>query len=110
MRNRGFTLIELMVAMSLLLVLGLMLVGILRHSLELWHESENTREIYANIRTITATMQDDLEALYAENDSSGEILFLLDQDTYGRQRLRFIRKIKAENQHPHPAECRHKPL
>ncbi len=117
-RQNGFTLTELMVAMGLLLFLGLMLVGVLRQTLRVWQSTEEARDVHEVARVTMDILSEDLHALYTSSDkinsqtSSVEpsgIAFLLDKDSFGRQRLRFVRKIREEN-HPILREAGTHPL
>jgi prepilin-type N-terminal cleavage/methylation domain-containing protein len=72
-RNRGMTLIELMVAMTVLLLLGLMLLGIMSAALRMWNVSERQRKVYARTRTVMSFLQDDLESMLTRNPNSSMI-------------------------------------
>lgn len=60
--RRGMTLVEILVAMSVLLVLGLMTTALMRASLEVWSQAERQRRVYARARAVFDCMQDDFSA------------------------------------------------
>ncbi|WP_372371472.1 PilW family protein [Candidatus Uabimicrobium sp. HlEnr_7] len=98
-QNHGFTLIELMIAVALLSVFTLMLVKVLSQSVSVWRTTEKRREILEASRNIMEIITEDLNAMFLSKSITTTGL-LLDYDSNGKQRLRFIRKISQENTHP----------
>ncbi len=102
--ERGMTLIELLVALSVFLVLGSSLVLFLRVGIDTWRVGEMRREAYERGAGILDQMEDDLRSLHpdAYHGDHGEVdvLLLSDYDQNGRQRLRFVRSLAGETRHP----------
>ncbi|HON44785.1 MAG: prepilin-type N-terminal cleavage/methylation domain-containing protein [Planctomycetes bacterium] len=101
MKNRvsGFTLVELMMAMGLLVLLGSLLMVIFRGVMDVWKVADEQRMFAEDARNIIECLQEDMEALYHHDLQRGLARLELDFDRYGQQRLRFIRKISQESQH-----------
>jgi hypothetical protein len=64
--------------------------------METWSYTESQKSLRLSARTVISLWRDDLHAIYTQNDIRGEIKMVLDYDAYGRQRLRFVRKLKEE--------------
>lgn len=94
----AFTLVELMISMSLLSILGLLVVQILQNTMQTWNYAESQRQLYENAWAITQKIQDDWESLCSIKDHTKEIRLLLDFDLQNRQRLRFVSRLE-ENKH-----------
>ncbi|MBI1852649.1 MAG: prepilin-type N-terminal cleavage/methylation domain-containing protein [Planctomycetes bacterium] len=95
----GFTLIELLTAMSLFLTLGIVLFGLLRQGLGLYHQGESRRTSYERGLALLDEIATDLRAARGGIGlltPDPDILFLVDHDSDGRQRLRFVRSIPRE--------------
>lgn len=106
-RTRGFTMLELMVAISIFAVLGLLLMGLLRQGIEKWQVGENQREVYERAHAIFERIGTDLENTFSragpragQVDSPLDVKFLCDNDAHGRSRLRFVRTFKGEDADP----------
>lgn len=104
--RRAFTLLELLVAMSIFLVLGTSLMVILRGGLATWRRGEARQESFAAAQSILAQLTEDLRSMVAPHDTpldglgDVEARLLCDQDEAGRQRLFLVRTLKAESEHP----------
>lgn len=98
-KNQGVTLVELMIAIGLLSVFALMLVSVLSQSISAWRVTEEKREILEVSRNVMDIITEDLESMFIDNNTDKNGL-LVDYDSSGKQRLRFIRKISEENKHP----------
>ncbi len=61
-RRAGLTLVELLVAMSVVLLIGLMMVGLMSSSLSMWNAAERQRKVYTRARTLFSYLSEDLEA------------------------------------------------
>lgn len=103
----GFTLLELLVAMSVLVMLGTALLLILRGGLATWRRGEARQTTYAAGQALLGQLREDLEHAVAPHDTTlvqgaGEVdaRLLADQDDAGRPRLFLVRAIKAESEHP----------
>jgi prepilin-type N-terminal cleavage/methylation domain-containing protein len=101
---RGFSLVELLVAMGIFAVLGTTLVLLLRQGLAAWHVGEARRSAYDEAEAVLAQLRDDLRSAVAANrDVRGDpvpVRFICDEDRAGRQRLAFVRSIPRELRHP----------
>lgn len=93
--RQGFTLIELMVAIGILLVLGVMIIGFLRGALSMSRTGTSRGKAYETAQTTLRTLQDDLEqVLGAPAHPTGDtydLAFGVTQDPWGRQILFFTR-------------------
>lgn len=97
--ERGVTLIELMVAMTVFLLLGLMLVGLLSGALSLWRECESGGVVYERAEEVLRAIEEDLSAAFTHapagtNDVRAQFLCEPDPDAAapaGAQRLLLVR-------------------
>jgi prepilin-type N-terminal cleavage/methylation domain-containing protein len=105
-RAKGFTLLELLVAMGIFLVLGTSLMVILRGGLATWRRSEARQESFAAAQSLVSQLAEDLRSTVAPHDTplegmgDVEARMLCDTDAAGRQRLFLVRTLKAESEHP----------
>ncbi|MBI4601675.1 MAG: prepilin-type N-terminal cleavage/methylation domain-containing protein [Planctomycetes bacterium] len=102
-RSDGYTLLELMVAMGLLVFLGGGLASLLSYGVATWHEAETRGRVYEQARAVLERIAEDLRSACvrshaAEGDSW--VRFLCDADAGGRQRLRLVRAISGEAADP----------
>ena len=103
---RGFTVMEIVVAMGIFIVLGAALITILRQGLALWRTGETKKEAHERANFILSYLREDLANTYSKVGGSMPIRFLCDlepeSDERGvqRQRLRFVRTRRGESQHP----------
>lgn len=102
--RRGFSLVELLVAMAIFSVLGATLVLLLRQGMGAWHVGEARRGTYEEAQAVLGQLRDDLRsACGANRDVRGDpvaVRFICDEDRRGRQRLAFVRSIPRELRHP----------
>jgi len=110
----GFTLLEIMVSMGILVMLGVSLMVILRGGLSIWTKSEARRESSQVAQGVLEMLREDLESttIYHRPDSTGLVQTMLlcdlDQVQRGgpppqrvlRQRLFLTRSIKGESENP----------
>jgi type II secretory pathway component PulJ len=90
---------EVLIAMSLLVVLGGGLATLLSQGGSIWRTAENRGRIYEEARAILERVADDLRSTVIRTHSTGEntwIRFLCDEGPGGRQRLRFVRTVSGE--------------
>jgi prepilin-type N-terminal cleavage/methylation domain-containing protein len=100
--RRGFTLVELLVAIAIFSILGLMLVTMVHRSIEVWRRGEAQREMFESARMIGDQFAADLDATYT-NKSQREVrpdLVFLCGPTSAGQRLLLIRTIGNEGRTP----------
>lgn len=98
-RAAGFTLIELIVAIGIFTLLGLMLVMTLRTAISAWQKGEQSRLVYESARVLTRQLSRDIEAIYPQKmaaEERGDIRFWSDMDGNQRQRLMFVRTLGAD--------------
>lgn len=104
--QKGFTLLEVLVAMSILVVLGTALMLILRGGLRTWRQSEAKREAYDRGQSVLLQLRDDFANLLAPSESplpglgETESRLMCERDQEGRTRLFLVRSLKAEAEHP----------
>lgn len=106
MPHRHFTLLEILVAMSILVVLGTSLLVILRGGLQTWRRSEARRESFDHAQAVLLQLRDDLNNALAPPESPlkglGEVeaRLMCMPGAGGRTQLFLVRSLKAENEHP----------
>ncbi|KPK62423.1 MAG: hypothetical protein AMK73_06100 [Planctomycetes bacterium SM23_32] len=114
-RQGGFTLVELLVAMTLVIIFGSMAVAVLRYGVGLWRAGHRRSHAYDVAATVFHQLESDLNAargqfwgadvdaydtrvkFYVDLESRTEAGFVPDA---GRQRLRFVRGIADEAVNP----------
>ena len=69
MNRRAFTLLELLVAMSVLAVLVVMLMGMVDSATKLWRANENRVESYREARAALNLMVSDLKAIFPSTNA-----------------------------------------
>jgi hypothetical protein len=89
-----------MVAMSIFLMIGGMMLMALRSGVDTWSRTEEQRQIFEDAQTLLRQMRQDLTSLVSTGSSSDDprVLLICDFDRNRRQRIRFVRSIKAEDQ------------
>lgn len=103
-QRRGFTLLELLVAMALLATLGTFLVSLLKNSFDLYRQGDQRGDLYANAVPILEKLEDDLRAVHSGPDGR----FLLETSSFGGGKgmgdgflLRLVRVMPhGEQSHP----------
>jgi type II secretory pathway pseudopilin PulG len=98
----GYSLLEMMIAMSVLVFIGGGLAALLSRALDLWRDAERTAKVYDLARAVLELISRDLRGAIPQADiaSGADVRFLCDLDERGRQRLRFVRAIAAETADP----------
>ncbi|HEY5791668.1 MAG TPA: prepilin-type N-terminal cleavage/methylation domain-containing protein [Chthoniobacterales bacterium] len=69
-RRRAFTLLELLVAVSLLAILVVMLMSMVDNATKLWRVNESRVESYREARAALNLMMNDLKSLYASTNAN----------------------------------------
>ncbi len=95
----GYTLMELMIAMSLLVILGGGLVTLLSQCVSIWNRAETRGKVYEEARALLDRIAEDLRsAVIRTHAAEGDtwVRFIADSDPDGRQRLRFVRTVSGE--------------
>ena len=102
-RNHGYTLMEMLIAMTLLIVLGGGLVTILRQSVSIWSTAESRGRMYEQARALLDLISADLQSTAIrshQEDADSWVRFIADRYDHpgasGSQRLRFVRTISGE--------------
>jgi hypothetical protein len=98
-RRGGYTLLEILMALSLLVVLGAGLAGLLRQAVSIWSTAEKRGQVYEAGRAILERVAEDLRAAAIRGgtpEEGGWVRFLADEGAGGRQRLRFVRATSGE--------------
>ena len=104
--RRGFTLVELLVAMTITIIFGTMVVITLRYGSSLWRAGHRRGYAYDTATTIFQQLEGDLAT--AKNHQFGteaaavdsRVRFYVDFDANGRQRLLFVRGIAEHDINP----------
>ncbi len=92
----GFTLLEILIVMGLLVSLGYLMFSLLRGSLELWRKGESGRDLNEKAAAVFDIVQRDLRAIHV--GESGQVLVdWVDQKgpepAGALQRMRFVRSL-----------------
>jgi hypothetical protein len=96
---RGFTIIELLTAMTLFLTLGIVLFGLLRQGLGLFQQGESRRSSYERGIALLDELAADLRLARAGGGllaADPDIALLVDRDAADHVRLRFVRPVPRE--------------
>jgi len=72
--QRGFTLVEIIIAMSIFVFLAVMLVGFLQRGLDLWKTGESRGDIYERGQIVMEQMKKDLANVFNEPDNRTVII------------------------------------
>ncbi|MBI4576619.1 MAG: hypothetical protein HY722_10190 [Planctomycetes bacterium] len=96
----GFSLIELLVAMTVFIILGGILAAVLGGSIRSWQAGEAVVELNERARLLLDSIQDDLSATRTSPAGTAPVRFLGDYDALGRQRLRLVRTTTREAADP----------
>lgn len=89
---RGFTLIELMIAISLLMVVGLMLITSLRQTIAITTEGNAEGEVMTRAQAVLSLIERDLKAVHAGDEER----FVTGTDPWGRPWVGFVRSMPEE--------------
>lgn len=98
-RRGGYTLLEILMALSLLVVLGAGLAGLLKQAVSIWSTAEKRGRVYEAGRAILERVAEDLRAAAIRGGTAEEgewVRFIVDEGAGGRQRLRFVRATSGE--------------
>ena len=99
--SAGYTLMEVLIAMGILVTLGGGLVSLLGHGVSVWNTAEKRGRAYETARALLDRIAEDLRAAAVRRDESQVLArFLADEDPAGRQRLRFVRATSSESSDP----------
>ncbi len=97
-RERGFTILELLVSVTIFMVVATLLYGLVAKSMGLWKQGEERREIYEFGQAVLSRIATDLRnihtggiPLFADLD----VKLIADVDARQRPRLRFVRTLGA---------------
>ena len=97
----GYTLMEVLIAMGILVTLGGGLVSLLGHGVSVWNTAEKRGRAYETARAVLERIAEDLRGAAVRRDESRVLArFLADEGPAGRQRLRFVRATSAESSDP----------
>ena len=98
---RGFTLLEVLVAMGVFTVLGLGATAFLVAGLKTWRMAETRRDAAERAEHIFAMLREDITCLYTSGVRAPlQAIFLSDYDAGGRQRLQFSRTVPPPGADP----------
>jgi len=98
-RLGGYTLLEVVIAVGILVMLGSGLATLLTQGISIWRRAENRGRVYDQARILLDRMSEDLRSavvLSGPGGSGSWVRFICDYDNLDRQRLRFVRTISAE--------------
>lgn len=99
---RGYTLAEVLVAASLLVIISTGLLTLLTQGIRIWRTSEMRGLAYERARAALDQICEDLRCAIARAPGSTEagwVRWVCDLSPQGRQRLRFLRSTPSETAH-----------
>jgi prepilin-type N-terminal cleavage/methylation domain-containing protein len=102
-RRRGYTLLEVLIAVGILTLLGGALAALLNQGVSIWRRAENRGLVYESARALFEQLAEDLRSTVTAASAGSErtwVRFVADADDLGRQRLRFVRTTSAESADP----------
>ncbi len=103
--SRGFTLMELLVAMSIFTLLGFGATAFLLLGLKSWRMAESRRDAAERAEMIFSILSEDLGCLYTDaRKAPGRAILFSDYDKAGRQRLHLTRTVPRPGADPRIAE------
>lgn len=98
-RLAGYTLLEVLVAATLLVLMGAGLLTLLNQGVRIWRTSENRGLAYERARAVLDRVAEDLRAAIVRapgSQDAGWVRFVADAGPGGRQRVRFLRATASE--------------
>ncbi len=99
--RRGFTLVEVLVALGVFTVLGFGATAFLLMGLKTWRGAEARRDTAERAELVFAFLRADLQCMYADGGRApGRAIFLSDEDARGRQRLLLTRTVPPPGADP----------
>jgi type II secretory pathway pseudopilin PulG len=102
-RAGGYTLLEILISVGILVMLGAGLATIMTQGISIWKRAENRGRVYEQARMLLDQIAEDLRstvAVAAGEQDSAWVRFICDHDENGRQRLRFVRTTSGETGDP----------
>jgi len=102
-RRAGYTLLEILIAVGILVMLGAGLATIMTQGVSIWRRAENRGRVYEQARMLLDQIAEDLRStvtVSSADQDSPWLRFLCDHDENNRQRLRFVRTISGETADP----------
>ncbi len=102
-REGGYTLLEILVSVGILVMLGAGLVTLMTQGMSIWRRAENRGRVYEQARVLLDQIAEDLRSVVtaaSDGADSSWVRFICDTDPEGRQRLRFVRTISGESADP----------
>jgi len=98
---KGFTLMEVLVAMGVFMFLGFGAMAFLIQGLRSWRVAERRRSAAERAELIFSTLRKDFACLYSNVQAAPQrAFFLSDYDSAGRQRLFFARSVPLPGADP----------
>jgi prepilin-type N-terminal cleavage/methylation domain-containing protein len=76
--ERGFTLLEILVAVAVMAVLGLALVGLMSSAVTAWRRGEADREVHEKLQALRRQVADDLAAAVVDPPPTPDFHYALD--------------------------------
>ena len=92
-RAGGYTLLEVVIAVGILVMLGSGLATLLTQGISIWRRAENRGRVYDQARILLERMAEDIRSTVVLSSSAGGdawVRFICDEDLLGRQRLRVV--------------------
>lgn len=99
--RRGFTLVEVLVALGIFTLLGFGATGFLLMGLRTWRATEARRDTAERAELVFAFLREDFHCLYADSGrAQGRAALISDYDKQGRQRLLLTRTVPPAGADP----------
>lgn len=96
--RKGFTLVEILVVVAILLLLSSMVLFLINRAMELWRQGEREQRLADSAEAALHLLREDLRScltIEPRRVESPLVRFTGDYDGQGRQRLLFVRALEA---------------
>ncbi|MCK5347060.1 MAG: prepilin-type N-terminal cleavage/methylation domain-containing protein, partial [Candidatus Heimdallarchaeota archaeon] len=71
MKNKGFTLVEMLVATFIFSMLGIGLVSLMRESNKIWQDQESVKSSYSKALNVISQISIDLQSMVTDSNQNG---------------------------------------
>ncbi|MCD4657437.1 MAG: prepilin-type N-terminal cleavage/methylation domain-containing protein [Planctomycetes bacterium] len=98
MKNKGFTLVEMLVATFIFSLLGLGLVSLMRESNKIWQDQESVKSSYSKALNVISQISNDLQSMVTDPNQNGRLIIA--RDPIGRFIVVFTKYLRSDVQDP----------
>ena len=98
MKNKGFTLVEMLVATFIFSLLGIGLVSLMRESNKIWQDQESVKSSYSKALNVISQISIDLQSMVTDSNQNGRLIIA--RDPIGRFIVVFTKYLRPDVQDP----------